>query len=232
MEPAAAAPMRTNTAAIPAAKGNSARCFAARMRWRGTGSSINPRKPPPSPPKRLVRKSPKFMKGHTITATGSGNLYYFYELSGIPYKPATGDEDHSIKVRKQFLNRDGQAIDGSSFKVNDLVIIKITAETEDGKTIENVAITDLLPACFEIENSRLLAERSYPWQSNATTPDYQDIRDDRVSFFTTLSGSVSTFYYTIRVVNKGSYTMGPVSADAMYNPAYRSVSGSRVVRVE
>ena len=168
----------------------------------------------------------------TITATGNGNLYYFYELSGIPYKPATGDEDHSIKVRKQFLNRDGQAIDGSSFKVNDLVIIKITAETDGGKTIENVAITDLLPACFENENSRLLAERSYPWQSNATTPDYQDIRDDRVSFFTTLSGSVSTFYYTIRVVNKGSYTMGPVSADAMYNPAYRSVSGSRVVRVE
>lgn len=168
----------------------------------------------------------------TISTSGKGNLYYFYELSGIPYKPVAGNEDRYIKVRKQFLDRTGQVINGDSFRVNDLVIVKITAETEGGKTIENVAITDLLPACFEIENSRLVAERSYPWQQNATTPDYQDIRDDRVSFFTTLRPGTSTFYYTVRVVNKGTYTMGPVSADAMYNPEFRSVSGSRVIRVD
>lgn len=168
----------------------------------------------------------------TISTSGKGNLYYFYELSGIPYKPAAGDEDRSLKVRKQFLDRTGQVLNGDLFKVNDLVIVKITAETEGGKTIENVAITDLLPACFEIENSRLVAERNYSWQQNASTPDYQDIRDDRVSFFTTLRSGISTFYYTVRVVNKGTYTLGPVSADAMYNPEFRSVSGSRVIRVD
>jgi len=167
-----------------------------------------------------------------ISATGNGNLYYFYELSGIPVKPATGDEDHSIRVRKHFLDRNGNALSGNSFRPNDLIIVKITAETESGKTIENVAITDLLPACFEIENSRLVAERSYSWQQNVTTPDYQDIRDDRISFFATLGPATSTFYYTVRVVNKGTYTMGPVTADAMYNADFRSVSGSRVIKVE
>ena len=90
----------------------------------------------------------------------------------------------------------------------------------------------VLPVDDDAELSRLVAERNYSWQQNASTPDYQDIRDDRVSFFTTLRSGISTFYYTVRVVNKGTYTLGPVSADAMYNPEFRSVSGSRVIRVD
>jgi hypothetical protein len=41
---------------------------------------------------------------------------------------------------------------GNTFKQNDLVIVNITLERSYSTDIENVVITDLLPAGFEIEN--------------------------------------------------------------------------------
>ena len=113
-----------------------------------------------------------------------------------------------------------------------MVVVEITAQSESGSNVANVAITDLLPACFEIENSRLVAEREMNFMKNRSTPEYTDIRDDRISFFTSLNGTVKTFYYTVRVVSKGTFVIGAVSADAMYNGEYHSYSGSGKVIVK
>jgi hypothetical protein len=166
----------------------------------------------------------------SITTKGKGELYYYYEISGIKLTPTTVDEDNHLKVRRRFLDRNGNQISNNSISQNDLVIVEITAQSEPGSNVENVAITDLLPACFEIENSRLVAEREMDFMKNRSTPEYTDIRDDRVSFFTTLNGTAKTFYYTVRAVSKGTFVIGAVSADAMYNGDYHSYSGSgRVV---
>lgn len=171
-------------------------------------------------------------KSVAITAKGKGTLYYYYEMSGIKTTPNIGDEDNHLKVRRRFLNRDGNQISGNILTQNDLVVVEISAQSENGMNVENVAITDLLPACFEIENSRLVAEREMAFMKNRSTPEYTDIRDDRISFFTALSGSVKTFYYTVRVVSKGTFMIGAVSADAMYNGEYHSYSGSGKVIVK
>jgi hypothetical protein len=64
------------------------------------------------------------------------------------------------------------------------------------------------------------------WIKNRSTPDYQDIRDDRITFFTTASGQTRTFYYMVRAVSTGVFVQGPVGADAMYNGQYYSYSGA------
>jgi uncharacterized protein YfaS (alpha-2-macroglobulin family) len=110
------------------------------------------------------------------------------------------------------------------------VTVDLFVEPPAGKTIRNVAVTDLLPACFEIENTRLQGETAVA----AATPDvaaYTDIRDDRISFFTDLSGP-RHFRYTVRAVSRGSFRMGPVSADAMYNGMFHSRSGGKTVIVD
>ena len=58
------------------------------------------------------------------------------------------------------------------------------------------------------------------------------MRDDRITMFTTVTGYVKNFYYLVRVVSKGTYKMGPVSADAMYDGNYYSYYGSRSVSVK
>jgi uncharacterized protein YfaS (alpha-2-macroglobulin family) len=182
--------------------------------------------------KDIMLNQPLYQKTVSIAATGKGQLYYSYELSGIGSKPTPGSEDSYIKVRRRFLDRSGKEIHGNNFKQNDLLVVEISVEAESGLNIENIAITDLLPACFEIENSRLVAEREMDFMKKRATPDYIDIRDDRISFFTSAGSQTKFFYYQVRVVSKGEYLLGHVTADAMYNGIYHSRSGSGKVIVE
>jgi uncharacterized protein YfaS (alpha-2-macroglobulin family) len=70
------------------------------------------------------------------------------------------------------------------------------------------------------------------WASqNASAYQYLDIRDDRIHYFTTVGGSVQSYYYVARAVSKGNFRMGPASADAMYNGEYHSVSGAGSIQV-
>jgi uncharacterized protein YfaS (alpha-2-macroglobulin family) len=112
-----------------------------------------------------------------------------------------------------------------------MVVVKITLATTDGSSVQNVVITDMLPAGFEIENPRIASLPEMSWASNAASPDHFDVRDDRINFFTTATGATQTFYYVVRAVSKGTFNMGPVSADAMYNGEYHSLSGSGQIQV-
>jgi len=165
-----------------------------------------------------------------ITTSGKGALYWFAQTEGLSATGSYVAEDAGLRVRKQFLNRNGQPM--SQFRQNDLVVVKISLTSADGNPVENVVITDLLPAAFEIENPRLTEPRDMPWLKNATTPDHFDIRDDRINYYTTAKGTERTFYYLVRVITKGTFTLGPVSADAMYSGEFRSYSGGGKVRVE
>ena len=104
--------------------------------------------------------------------------------------------------------------------------------TTDGSSVENVVITDMLPAGFEIENPRIAESPEMTWASkNASIPEHLDIRDDRINIFATATGQVKTFYYVVRAVSKGKFKMGPVSADAMYNGEYHSINGAGNITV-
>ena len=166
-----------------------------------------------------------------INANG-GTMYYFWSLEGLSIDGKFVQEDNFLKVRKTFLNRNGHQISGSNFKQNDLIVIKITLSSTQNATVNNVVITDMLPAGFEIENPRVGAVQELSWIKDNTAPEHMDIRDDRINIFTTANGKESAYYYLVRAVSKGSYKMGPVSADAMYNGEYHSYNGAGTVRVE
>ncbi|MBC8154095.1 MAG: alpha-2-macroglobulin family protein, partial [Bacteroidetes bacterium] len=171
----------------------------------------------------------------TVNTKGSGNVYYFAQSEGIPASGIVAEGDNGLRVRRTFLNRNGEPI--SSFRQNDLVVVRITLTSSTGVPVENVVITDLLPASFEIENPRLTAARDMPWIKNPASgtpagPDHFDVRDDRINFFTTADNTERTFYYQVRAVSKGKFVLGPVSADAMYSADYRSYSGAGTVQVQ
>jgi len=164
-----------------------------------------------------------------IETRNEGMLYYFYEVEGISETGNVPETDNNLEVRKKFYNRFGQLLTTNNYNQNDLVVVKVSIRTTLGRYIENVAITDILPACFEIENPRLSPNREMQWIDDKSTPEYMDVRDDRISFFTTARSEWKHFYYMARVVSQGTYKMGPVSADAMYDGQYNSVSGAAII---
>lgn len=167
-----------------------------------------------------------------ITAKGQGSLYYFAQAEGLSASGSYQEGDYTLQVRKQLLTRSGEPLSASNLKQNQLVVVKITLSSQNGLPIENVVVTDMLPAGLEIENPRLTGERELNWIKDQTFAEHFDIRDDRINYFTTVGRSPQHFYYLVRAVSKGRFTMGPVSADAMYNAEFRSYSGGGICVVE
>ena len=150
-----------------------------------------------------------------IETKGSGRLYYFWVAEGISSSGAYKEEDNYLRVRKRFYDRNGKLLTGNTFKQNDLIIVNITLERSYSTDIENVVITDLLPAGFEIENPRTKEIPGMEWIKDAASVRSLDVRDDRIHFFVDADYTKKNFYYAVRAVSPGIYKMGPVSADAM-----------------
>ena len=167
-----------------------------------------------------------------INTLGNGSLYYFAQSEGLSLTGKVEETDQGLAVRKSFFSRIGQSISPTSFTQNQLVVVKITVASTTGLPVENIVITDMLPAGLEIENPRISPERELTWVKDQSQPEHFDLRDDRINYFTSVDKSPKTFYYLARAVSKGTFTMGPVSADAMYNGALRSYSGSGVCVVK
>ncbi|MFQ3576694.1 MAG: alpha-2-macroglobulin family protein, partial [Cytophagales bacterium] len=168
----------------------------------------------------------------TIENLNEGNVYYYVSTEGFTEQENLKEEDSYLSVRRVFLNRNGDLISNLKFKQNDLIVVKIVLENQEKTNIENIVITDLLPAGFEIENPRITSTAQFNWLNDADAPEYIDIKDDRINLFTSIHKNKKVFYYMARAVSKGTYKLGSIAADAMYQGDYHSYSGSGWVLVE
>jgi uncharacterized protein YfaS (alpha-2-macroglobulin family) len=166
-----------------------------------------------------------------VVMKGNGRMYYSWVAEGISVSGAYRQEDNYLRVRRSFFDRNGNPIRGNSFRQNDLVIVAITLENAYSNRIENVVITDMLPAGFEIENPRTREIPGMDWIKNANLPVSMDVRDDRIHLFTDAGNEKQTYYYAVRAVSTGVFMQGPVSADAMYDGAIHSYHGSGLIKV-
>ncbi len=166
-----------------------------------------------------------------IISKGEGRVYYWWQSEGISASGAYKEEDNYIKVRRKFFDRYGRIINGNNFKQNDLIVVQLSLEKSYSGSVENIVLTDLLPAGFEIENPRIKELPGMEWIKDATVPTAMDVRDDRINLFVDLHSNRQNYYYSVRAVSPGVYHMGPASADAMYNGEYHSYNGAGVIRV-
>jgi hypothetical protein len=169
-----------------------------------------------------------------ISVSGNGRLYYYWEAEGISKDGSYKEEDSHLRVRKTFYDRYGNVIRNNNFKQNDLIVIKLSISTDYSGRVDNVVITDMLPAGFEIENPRIDDVPGTNWVKNKSYADYTDIRDDRINIFDdvyTNNAKTQDYYYVVRAVSPGMYKMGPVGADAMYNGAYHSYHGAAWITI-
>lgn len=166
-----------------------------------------------------------------IATKGEGRLYYWWQSEGISGSGSYKEEDNYLKVRRKFYDRFGRAIATTTFNQNDLIIVQVTLEKSYSGSVDNIVITDILPAGFEVENARTKEVPGMDWIKDANTPTQLDVRDDRVNLFVDLTSKMQTYYYAVRAVSTGIYHMGPISADAMYNGEYHSYNGAGIVKV-
>ena len=172
-----------------------------------------------------------FGKKVTIAVKGTGRVYYAVITEGIRTDGGVRQEDRNLQIRRVLLDRNGAFVDPSAIRQNDLIVVRLTLLSSVDQ-LENVAITDLLPAGFEIENPRITDATVYAFTKNAASPEYLDVRDDRVNIYTSFRRArEKTFYYAVRAVTAGVFQYPPVVAEAMYDGSYYSASGGGRVRI-
>lgn len=168
-----------------------------------------------------------------LSSSGKGAVYYFWSTEGIKKSQKIKEEDSFMRVRRSYYDyRSGYPVQNNNFKQGQLIVCKISLEGT-GRYAENIVITDLLPAGFEIENPRLSASTELKWKTkNPINVQYMDIRDDRLLLFTNLDRYVKReFYYMLRVVSKGKFQLPVIGAEAMYSPEFHSYNGAGVIEV-
>jgi len=167
-----------------------------------------------------------------IRIEGKGPCYYYWYFSGIRKGADIEEYDRGLKVNRVYLDNWGQPVIYDSLKQGDIVVAEITM-TALGDNLENVIITDMLPAGLEIENPRLQSRIVIDWVGEkATAPDYMDIRDDRLNIYLNLPrGKTVEFYYMLRAVTTGRFVLPPVKGEAMYDPFQSSVANSGMIQV-
>jgi uncharacterized protein YfaS (alpha-2-macroglobulin family) len=136
----------------------------------------------------------------TIKSANSDILYIRIVLKGIPEAGTETTESSFINMNITYTNLDGQAIDISKLSQGTDFIATVTLSHSNPAhySLDNLALTQIFPSGWEILNSRMyttvLGENSYF--------NYQDIRDDRILTYFSMSRSYS---YTYKVMLTASY---------------------------
>jgi uncharacterized protein YfaS (alpha-2-macroglobulin family) len=133
---------------------------------------------------------------------------------GIPLKSDLVRDEKGLTMRIDYVNMDLTPIDqknlsqGSDF----MMVVKVTNNTFS--KVENIALTEMVPSGWEIQNTRLF-EADYGIKESPC--EYRDFRDDRVNtYFTLFQGETKTYVIVLTAAYKGEFFQPSVWCEAMY----------------
>jgi len=152
------------------------------------------------------------------------NLFYQITAAGFDRELPKAEIKNGIEVYREFLDESGKTV--SSVKVGDIVTVKLNFRSLSNLEYRDVAIVDLTPAGLETDVNSIRQASRGGW-----TPDYVDIREDRIVVYGTVTSRVASFSYTARVINAGSFTVPPLYAEAMYDKSVWALRPQPAIRV-
>jgi len=154
----------------------------------------------------------------------SGVVNYMIEA----YKPLPHELKNTLfgakpmRIKREFIDAKGKILDVKNLEQGARIYAKISIENDEA--INDIVISERIPACMEIVNTRL-SKAVIPFANKNLYLDYKDIRDDRVLHFIHLKKKTKTqnianktiFYTPLIVSTRGECKLPAISIEAMYN---------------
>lgn len=153
----------------------------------------------------------------TMRNTGDKDLNFSITQSGIPLNHETQAESNNLGLYVSYFQPNGNSLDISKLSQGQDFYAEVTINKTPGTIgCENMALSQLFPAGWEIINTRLLGVQEL--DNTLTRPDYQDIRDDRVyTYFNMNYQNKVKFKVRLNATYAGKYFLPPVYVEDMYN---------------
>ena len=170
--------------------------------------------------------------------------YYSVNESGFDRNPPAATINQGIEVIHEFLDLRGNPVSKVTVGEEFLVRVRLRATKRD--RVAQIAVVDLLPGGTEpVIELRPAADSSTPGADPAAgrqpvarysalpiglpdrsnwTPQYADVRDDRVVLYGDVGKDAATFIYRARATNAGTFQAPPAFAEGLYDPKTAGVS--------
>ncbi|ORE93105.1 large extracellular alpha-helical protein [Stappia sp. 22II-S9-Z10] len=174
--------------------------------------------------------------GLIITNSDTTPLAVATTVAGTPLTPQP-PVSAGLTVERAFLSLDGEPVEVATVAQNTRLVVSLTV-TKTVADAMRIMLTDLLPAGFEIENPRLVAEgdiAAVPLARIGQAPEHTEFRDDRFAAAWDLGrgneNAPITVSYVVRAVTPGTFTLPAPEVSAIYEPAFvaRGAAGSVTV---
>ncbi|RBP37730.1 hypothetical protein DES53_113112 [Roseimicrobium gellanilyticum] len=158
---------------------------------------------------------------------GNSDLGAFYQVveAGFEKGDAKDKITDGFEVFRELMDKDGKPIE--KLKVGQSATVKLVIRNISPEDQTNVALLDLLPGSFEVEQGTLR-----PGRNTMPGADFVEVREDRNVFFTNVrKGDVQVFTYRIKPIAAGTFVIPPVYAESMYDQNFkgRALGGKLVV---
>ncbi|SMO59954.1 hypothetical protein SAMN06265379_103234 [Saccharicrinis carchari] len=166
----------------------------------------------------------------TFENHADGVMFARLILEGTPFKSDSVSESANLKMSVKYTTLAGEPIDVSNLPQGTDFMAAVTL-THPGQLSRytDMALTQIFPSGWEIRNTRM---EDTPSVFEVSTPDYRDIRDDRVYTYFDLGRNQSlTFVVLLNATYQGRYYLPSVSCQAMYNNQIAARKAGRWVQV-
>jgi uncharacterized protein YfaS (alpha-2-macroglobulin family) len=165
-----------------------------------------------------------------VVNNGKGALFVRVIMEGTPARGQEEDAQSNMTISVRYTDTKGKFIDPSRLEQGTEFIAEVTV-THPGvrNWYENLALAQVFPSGWEINNLRLEGAEEYLKTDPST---YQDIRDDRVySYFDLYSSRTKTYRVMLTASYAGTLYLPAVSCEAMYDYSFFACKYGLVVEV-
>jgi len=158
--------------------------------------------------------------------------YLVWRKLTLPQLAEVKDDSSGILIERKFYHANGEEADLKDLVRGEMLTVELKLTTDVTKTVNDLVIEDLFPACFEPVHSSTSNLRPSPsdWVMR------KDARDGRMLIFSKRfnleKGDGKRVVYPVRVVTAGDFVLPGPSVEGMYDPRLHSrrAPGRVVVR--
>lgn len=159
-------------------------------------------------------------------------LFATVAVRGIPPAAAEEAEASGLALSVRYSDEADGPVDVSRLRQGSDIVAHVEVANTTSLTIDNIALTHIVPAGWEIRNDRMeggeatgqreAAPRHNPFdgsrEATQARVDYVDIRDDRVlQYFSLRPGERIRFDTRLNAAYRGRYYLPAIQAEAMYD---------------
>ncbi|MGI6306106.1 MAG: alpha-2-macroglobulin family protein [Bacteroidales bacterium] len=145
-------------------------------------------------------------------------LFVTITEEGVPSVTDMTVKENNLAMKVSYLNMESEPVDVSSLAQGTSFIMAVDITNTTFRTVGNLALTQMVPSGWEIQNTRLFEAQL---QLKEGAYDYRDYRDDRVyTYFTLRSGETKRFFIIMTASYRGSYSMPAVVCEALYDESF------------